>query len=110
MRVYNKLVRDNIPEIIAQNGEKAITYILNDEQYRNELKKKLLEEVNEYLESGELAELADITEVVDALATAAGSSFSEVQELKHNKVLKNGAFRSRIFLERVEENDASEVL
>ena len=41
MRVYNKLVRDNIPKIIADNGEKANTYILDDEQYIIELKKKL---------------------------------------------------------------------
>lgn len=60
MRVYNKLVRDNIPKIIADNGEKANTYILDDEQYIIELKKKLREEVNEYFESDELVELADI--------------------------------------------------
>lgn len=105
MRVYNKLVRDNIPKIIEANGEKAIAYILNDEQYIAELKKKLLEEVNEYLESDELVELADILEVVDALAVAAGSSFTEVLELKGKKAIKNGAFHNRIFLEGVEEND-----
>lgn len=105
MRVYNKLVRDNIPKIIEANGEKAITYILNDEQYIAELKKKLFEEVNEYLESDELVELADILEVIDALTVATGSSFADVIELKKEKALKNGAFNEKIFLERVEEND-----
>lgn len=105
MRIYNKLVRDNIPKIIEANGEKAITYILNDEQYIAELKKKLIEEVNEYIESGECMELADIMEVADALAVASGSSFTEVLELKGKKAIKNGAFHNKIFLERVEEND-----
>lgn len=105
MRVYNKLVRDNIPKIITDNGEKANTYILDDEQYIIELKKKLREEVNEYFESDELVELADILEVVDALASAAGSSFSDVLDLKKKKALKNGAFNEKIFLVEVEEND-----
>ena len=105
MRVYNKLVRDNIPKIIADNGEKANTYILDDEQYIIELKKKLREEVNEYFESDELVELADILEVVDALASAAGNSFADVLYLKKKKALKNGAFNEKIFLVEVEEND-----
>ncbi len=105
MRVYNKLVRDNIPKIIADNGEKANTYILDDEQYIIELKKKLREEVNEYFESDELVELADILEVVDALASAAGNSFADVLDLKKKKALQNGAFNEKIFLVEVEEND-----
>ena len=105
MRVYNKLVRDNIPKIIADNGEKANTYILDDEQYIIELKKKLREEVNEYFESDELVELADILEVVDALASAAGNSFADVLDLKKKKTIKNGAFNEKIFLVEVEEND-----
>lgn len=110
MRVYNKLVRDNIPKIIADNGEKANTYILDDAQYITELKKKLLEEVDEYLESSELMELADILEVVDALSAAVGSSFDNVLELKKKKAQKNGAFYDRIFLTEVYENDKSAIL
>ncbi len=40
-RVYNKLVRDNIPNIIVGNGEEPITRILNDKEYKEELEKKL---------------------------------------------------------------------
>lgn len=110
MRIYNKLVRDNIPKIIADKGEMAKTCILDDEQYVMELRKKLLEEVNEYLESGELMELADISEVIDALASAAGSSFDSVLELKKQKAQKNGAFYDKIFLTEVYENDESKIL
>ena len=39
-RIYNKLVRDNIPEIIISNGEVPITRILSNEEYKEELEKK----------------------------------------------------------------------
>ena len=43
-RIYNKLVRDNIPNIIQLNGEMPVTRILEDDVYRMELEKKLNEE------------------------------------------------------------------
>ena len=33
-QVYNKLVRDKIPEIIESNNEIPITRILNDKEYK----------------------------------------------------------------------------
>ena len=33
MKVYNKLVRDNIPEIMIENGATPVTRILTDEEY-----------------------------------------------------------------------------
>ena len=50
-KVYNKLVRDNIPNIIENDGIKVVTRILNNEEYKNELYKKLLEESNEVINS-----------------------------------------------------------
>ncbi|MBQ9531294.1 MAG: nucleoside triphosphate pyrophosphohydrolase [Eubacterium sp.] len=98
---HNKLVRDNIPDIIKSNGQSAKTVILDDEKYTVALEKKLKEETREYLHSKELMELADILEVVEALAKNQGSSFEEVLELKRQKQEKNGAFDKRIFLVNV---------
>lgn len=33
-RIYNKLVRDNIPDIIAAKGETPVTGILGDAEYK----------------------------------------------------------------------------
>ncbi len=33
MKTVNKLVRDNIPDIIRSNGEKTITKTLNETEY-----------------------------------------------------------------------------
>ena len=48
-RIYNKLVRDKIPEIIENDGEKPIVRVLNDNEYKKELEKKLKEEYEEFL-------------------------------------------------------------
>ena len=51
MQTYNKLIRDNIDEIINNNGknEAAVTRILEDREYKVELLKKLEEEKNELI-------------------------------------------------------------
>jgi predicted house-cleaning noncanonical NTP pyrophosphatase (MazG superfamily) len=77
--------------------------MLGDVEYLKELRTKLEEEVQEYLESGELEELADILEVLDGLAVAQGASFEEVVELQKRKGKERGGFVERVFLESVEE-------
>ena len=100
MKVYNKLVRDKIEEIMISKGAKPITRILSKEEYLTELNKKLLEEVNEYLESGEVEELADIKEVFLAILEAKQISNDNLEEIRLEKVKKRGAFKKRLFLEK----------
>lgn len=97
-RIYNKLIRDNIPEICKKNNQLAVTKVLDDKKYKSALKTKLLEETVEYLKSEELMELADILEVVDALSKAQGSSLDEIIRLKNEKAQKNGAFDKKLLL------------
>ena len=102
MRIYNKLVRDNIPDIIKNQGEKPYVSVLDDKRYNTQLRKKLKEEVREYLISEEIEELADIIEVVEAIANHKGSSLEKVLEIKEKKAVKNGKFEKRLFLKKVE--------
>ena len=47
-KVYNKLVRDRIPEIIKADGNACTTEILPDDRYLQMLDAKLNEELTEY--------------------------------------------------------------
>lgn len=104
MRTFNKLVRDNIPSIIEDNNEVAITRILNDEEYRNELYKKLIEEANEVISSKTtketLEELADVLEVIIAISKLESKNLGDIIEISNKKRLKRGGFEKRIFLEK----------
>ena len=102
MKTYNKLVRDNIPEIMINNGAKPVTRILSDEEYEQELDKKLLEEVNEYLESNDLLEIADIEEVLISLLKLKNISREELENIRIDKATKRGSFDKKIFLEKEE--------
>ena len=103
MRSYTKLVRDNIPNIISENGEKPITRVLTDEEYIRELNLKIEEEVKEYLLDFSVEELADIEEVIRAILDYKNVSYEEFENVRLNKFNKRGAFKERIFLERVED-------
>lgn len=102
MKKYNKLVRDNIPEIMISKGAKPITRILSDKEYLKELNRKILEEVNEYLESENVEELADIEEVLRAILVYKGVSYEEFDSIRNEKVIKRGAFNKKIYLESEE--------
>ena len=100
MKIYNKLVRDNIPEIMINNGARPVTKILEDKEYYEELKKKLLEETKEFLESDEIKEIADIEEVILAILKCKNTSFEEIEKIRKEKVIKRGSFDKKIFLEK----------
>ena len=103
-RVYNKLVRDKIPEIIKGKGEEPLTRILGDDEYKAELEKKLKEECAEVLgASGKdrVEELADVFEILKALAKLENSDIEEVSKIAEDKAEKRGAFEQKIFLEKV---------
>ena len=105
-KVYNKLVRDKIPEIIVGNGGEPFTRILDEDEYKVDLETKLMEDYNEVLlATGEerVEELADMLEVISSLAKLEGKSLEEVLEVKNKKCDKRGGFEKRIFLEKVEE-------
>lgn len=102
MKVYNKLVRDKIPNIIRAEGRCVKTRILTDEEYRCELNKKLQEEIKEYLDDNNIEELADIVEVVYGILNSMDVSVEEFELIRAGKAEKRGAFKERVFLEEAE--------
>lgn len=104
MKLFRKLVRDKIPEVIAANGEKAVTRVLDDAEFVKAPEAKLLEEVQEMRQdkAERKIEIADIFEVLDALIKAYGFSKEEIMALKEKKRLERGEFEKKLFLEGVE--------
>lgn len=96
--IYNKLIRDKIPEIIAQNGGKATFRQLSTEEYTHFLEMKLDEEVEEYHRDHTVEELADILEVVYALAKVHGCTREELLAVYEKKHAQRGGFDKRLLL------------
>lgn len=102
MKVYNKLVRDKIPQIIEQDGRKAVTHILSKEEYLAALEVKLNEEVAEYQEDNSIDEMADVLEVLQAICVARGYTLDQLEEKRKVKAIERGGFMDMIFLDYVE--------
>lgn len=107
MPIYNKLVRDRIPEVIESTGKQFSTRILNEKEYIKELKNKSFEELQEYVnaenDENAIEELADLLEIIHALAKCHGASFENVEEVRRMKAQKRGGFEKKIFLIEVED-------
>lgn len=102
-KVYNKLVRDRIPEIIEASGKKCNYEVMTDEAYLQKLDAKLVEELNEYQESKSLEELADLLEVMGAVVKARGYTWDDLTRIRKEKRAARGAFDKRILLKEVVE-------
>ena len=101
MEIYDKLVRDSIPEIIKEAGKIPTIEIISGKLKEEYLEKKLGEEVNEYLEDKNLEELADIMEVLFWLADYLGYSEEELLNKRLEKKLARGGFKDGIVLKDV---------
>ncbi|KHD37129.1 phosphoribosyl-ATP pyrophosphohydrolase [Clostridium acetobutylicum] len=103
MKIYNKLVRDKIPEIIENSGKTFDIHYAKKEDLTALLEAKLLEEAKEFSEDKNLEELADLMEVVLGLASALGFSEEELMKKRTEKKAERGGFQKGIVLEKVYE-------
>jgi len=98
----NKLVRDYIPNVIPKEDLHRFRFVrLTDEDYAEHLKKKLVEEVAEYLQAENKEELADIYEVLEAIIKFKGFDLEEVRQVQQNKRDVRGGFEERLLMQKV---------
>jgi len=105
MKIYNKLIRDRIPEIIAKDGNTADIIILSEESFKQAIKEKLIEEATEVLNADNrdevLSELADLQEVMDTIKQMYNINTLEVNTIQAVKALQRGKFEKRLYLKSV---------
>ena len=99
--IYEKLVRDKIPEIIEKSGKQFEIEILSDEKYLELIDKKLDEELAEYHKDQNIEELADLLEVIYAATKARGYSIEDLEKVRVEKTEKRGGFDKKILLKKV---------
>ena len=104
IKVYNKLVRDRIPEIIESSRKTCTTEILSLEKFIRMLDAKLDEELAEYHKDQNIEELADLLEVIHATAIARGYTLEDLEQIRAEKAARRGGFEKRILLKEVYED------
>lgn len=101
-QVFQKLVRDDIPERIRAGGEKTVVAQIAKSESRSALIIKLFEEALELKNATSpndvVAELADLLEVVKSMAEATGVDWAEVNETADKKKAKRGSFNRGVVL------------
>ena len=106
-KTYNKLVRDNIIDIISKDNGKPSFKILNDDDFKIALKEKVLEESKELIEAETkediINELSDILELIESISKNYNITKEEIDNKKENKKIKRGGFDKKIFLEYSDE-------
>ncbi|MDD2518434.1 MAG: nucleoside triphosphate pyrophosphohydrolase [Bacilli bacterium] len=103
-KIYNKLVRDKIIDIIMDDNETPIYHQLSDLEYWSSLiekDKEELEEVKNASNKEEIKkELADKLEIIRAMASYIGYELNDIIDEANIKRDKRGGFDKRLFLEK----------
>lgn len=103
MIIYNKLVRDKIPEVIQAAGKTCtIEKISDNQKVISLLEEKFLEEWVEYQEAKNVEEIADLIEVLLSLSERLGTSRDDLMKIIDQKAEKRGGFKEGIFLVSVD--------
>jgi len=106
----NILVRDKMVEKMQSEGILVDYKKLNERDYENALREKIVEEAQEVAAEKNceklIYELADLLEVAQTLADTLGITASEIAEARKKKREKSGGFTEKHFTNFVEiEND-----
>jgi predicted house-cleaning noncanonical NTP pyrophosphatase (MazG superfamily) len=102
-KIYQKLVRDRIPEIITEAGKDFSVTQLRGERLKDYAMKKLQEEVQEFIENPCAEEAADIMEVFHFVCNRMGIRDSDIMAQSTSKRILRGGFEMGYILEWVEE-------
>ena len=101
--LYNKLVRDKVPEQIEHTGKSCDVVVAGDDQYCALLDRKLDEEMAAYQAHHSADNLASLVELIHAAADARGWSWEELERLRLEKRALKGGYDRHLLLRQIEE-------
>ena len=102
-KIYQKLVRDRIPEIIEETGKEFSVCQVRGDRLKDYAMKKLQEEVQEFVEEPSAEEAADIMEIFHFICNRLGIKDSEIMAQTTAKRVVRGGFDMGFVLEWVED-------
>jgi predicted house-cleaning noncanonical NTP pyrophosphatase (MazG superfamily) len=107
--VFNKLVRDRIPDQMRGHGEVVQETVLSHEGYMAALLEKIGEEALELASAtdGTLSELADLRELLDCLRDASDLTEEDIYIERQLKNRQFGSFKEHRYIGTVAIPDSS---
>lgn len=103
--VYNKLVRDNMFQILKDNGNIPKGYTICNSSFTSLLYSKLKNEVNDFVEEKNEEKyeerIADILEVLDAFVKEKDLEWEKIKKIKEKKKNIKGGYDKRLYLEQI---------
>jgi len=101
-KIYQKLVRDRIPEIIEKDGKEFSVYQVKGARLKDYAMQKLQEEVMEFIENPCAEEAADIMEIMNFICHRQGIREQAILAEATAKRIRKGAFEMGFILDWVE--------
>jgi len=99
---YNKLCRDKVPEIIHGKGFACEVRVVDHDEYKREIIRKVFEEAsgvsNHVGREGLLKELADLIITIDAVKQEFEISDAEIADAVNASLLEKGGYAERLYL------------
>ncbi|MFW6295212.1 MAG: phosphoribosyl-ATP pyrophosphohydrolase [Halanaerobium sp.] len=99
--LYDKLIRDKIPEIIKDAGKDYELHKADDQEYIEKLLLKVEEELKEFKENPSIEEMADIFEVFESIMEYYNFNRKEIINYQQTKRKERGGFKKQLILDKV---------
>ncbi|MDD3302642.1 MAG: nucleoside triphosphate pyrophosphohydrolase [Candidatus Gracilibacteria bacterium] len=108
MKEIDKLIRDNMPEILDKKGIPYKTEVSSGYKLREYIIKKIIEEVQELIDADKLGdkdkiigEIVDVTDIIKKYCKEMGINEEEIEKVRTQKNKERGGFDKGIILKKL---------
>jgi predicted house-cleaning noncanonical NTP pyrophosphatase (MazG superfamily) len=91
-----KLIRDKVPHIMRRHGDRPIVRTAEPYEYAGLLRARLVDDVEDLIESDDPHKLADVMEVLLALGQVLGCDGDDLERMRAETVRERGGYARRL--------------